>query len=457
MVQPLIYNDLLLGPLVFHGKEAELLGSAELSRIRHLKQLSTCYLFNPHALHTRYHHTIGMAGIVKFFIQAQTPSTTPSPPDQFLLVAAALAHDIGHPAWCHVGEVFAQLRGHPKKHDEISARLVMGEFDQYLQRWKTNGNRICEIIDDECDRHMIADLIQGKAPVPPHHDDGTPLSDNEKIAIEHEKIYMGNIIKGPADFDRAEFLMRDSFMSSSLPGLIDVRKIAGNICITQERATGTKILAYSNMNFAEAMLMAKELLYPGIYLESHNLIAEELLMRALDKLYPPAFDILDFWFSTDDQVTEKMRSSSDPFVQRVLKLMDAVATYDLIAEIKLDDPRLEEMSRANIKFLGSDLGRPKILEFEDDVANQLSNVETGDFVVGCWTWKKPKVMTAAVEIEGRLSTIGMESRLLEVLDTERYVNSRSKIVIGVWKDKINSEDQIVNKVIEQLSAKSYLT
>lgn len=457
MSQPLIYNDLLLGALVFHGKEKELLSSAELSRLRHLKQLSTCYLFNPHAYHTRYHHTVGVAGIVKFFIQAQTPQATPRLDDQFLLVAAALAHDTGHPAWCHVGEVFAHLRGDPRKHDEISAKLVLGEFDQYFQRWKTNGNRICEIIEDECDRNMVADLIQGKAPIPPHHDDGTPLTDDQKIAIEREKTYMGNIIRGPADFDRAEFLMRDSFMSSSLPGMIDVRKIAENLCITQERATGTKILAYSNMNFAEAMLMARELLYPGIYLESHNLIAEELLMRALDRFYPPDLDIMDFWFSTDDEVVDQLRSSQDPFIQRVLKLMDANLTYDLVAEIKLEDPQLDTTSRSNIRFLGSGPGRPKTLELEEDVANQLPDIGKEDFVVGCWTWKKPKVMTAAVEIEGRLSTIGMESRLLEVLDTSRYVNSRSKIVVGVWKDKVNNKDQIVNKVIEQLSSKSYLT
>lgn len=456
MSQPMIYNDLLLGPLVFHGKEGELLKSAELARLRHLKQLSTCYLFNPHALHTRYHHTIGVAGIVKFFIQAQPPSTTPSMHDQYLLVAAALAHDIGHPAWCHVGEVFAHLRGHPVKHDEISCRLVMGEFDQYFQRWKTNGNRICDIIDDECDRNMIVDLVQGKAPIPSHHDDKTQLSDDEKIATEREKAYMGNIIKGPVDFDRAEFLMRDSFMSSSLPSLIDVRKIAENVCITQERATGTKILAYLNMNFAEAMLMARELLYPGIYLESHNLIAEEVLMRALDKLYPPNSDIWEFWFSTDDQVMEKMRSSTDTFIQRVFKLMDTNQTYDLVADITLEDRRLDTTSRANIRFLGSEFGRSKTLNLEEDVANELPSVQMGDFVVGCWIWNKPKVMTAAVLVEGRLSTIGMESRLLEVLDTDRYVNSRSKLVIGVTKDKLNNKDQIVNKVLEKLSSKSYL-
>lgn len=440
-----------------------MLDTAEMARMAELKQLSTVYLFHPHAIHTRWHHSIGVAGIVKFFLVSQPLETKVEDDDELLLVCAALVHDCGHPAWCHVGEVFAQLRGHKLKHDDVSAELVMGNssYDKYFEEWGLK--RISEVIDNDRDRNMIADLIRGDPPFPPRDKKGklTKKEREEVEQIKRQKTFMGNIIKGPADFDRAEFLMRDSFMSSSLPGLIDVRRIAENLGIVEEKVTRTKLLAYVNLNFAEAMMTARELLYPGVYLESHNLVAEELLIRCLDRAYPKDLDIFEFWFSTDAEVMNKLREAAknDQFINKVCRLMRAHRTFNLVAEITLSDPRLDKLSRENIKYLGSKEGRHKILELEEDVRKNLkqSNPALGncDFVIGCWLWGKPGVIEAPLVIRRKLSTVGMESRLLEVLETERYVNSRSKLIIGAHKD-VADPNRLVEATVKALQSKSYV-
>ena len=231
-----LYNDLLLGSIAFHGIESDIVKSAELIRLRNIKQLSTIYLFFPNAIHTRFHHSIGVFGLTKLYLGAQLPEISQIIfPDRMNLLIAALCHDIGHSAWSHLGEIFTQIRGESIQHDEVSASLILGEFDEYLTKWKVEGNRVFEIIGDEADRNMIADIIRGNPPVPPYGPNGEPLTDEQKETIVREKTYLGNMISGPADLDRADFLMRDSFMSSSLPGLIDVRKIAEKLSITFSR------------------------------------------------------------------------------------------------------------------------------------------------------------------------------------------------------------------------------
>ncbi|MFX1297228.1 MAG: HD domain-containing protein [Promethearchaeota archaeon] len=458
MSQRTLYNDLLLGLITFHGIESELIKSAELNRLNHIKQLSTLYLFNSNAIHTRFHHSLGVFGITKIVIGAQSSDIWETiAPDRELLLTAALCHDIGHSAWSHVGEVFTQMRGEGISHDEISAKLVLGEYDEYLTKWKNGGNRICEIIKDENKLNMIADIIRGDPPVPPFKDDGvTPLIEEEREKIVMEKTYLGNMISGPADLDRADFLMRDSFMCSSLPGLIDVRSIAGNTTIIQEPGTNTKIFAYNDLCFAESMLIARELLYPSVYLESNNLVAEEVLMRALNKLYPSDFDIFKFWFSTDDQVLKEMYESEDDFIKRVCRLYDTYQTYELILDTNLSDHRFNATGVKNIRYIGSKKGRSNILKLEEDVANEIDTIEKEDLVIGTWIWARPRLMEAAIFHNQKLSTLERESALLPVLETELYICGRSKIVIGLYKKKLEKREEVIETTIRLLNNRNYL-
>jgi len=429
-----------------------------MERQRELKQLSTVYMFHPYCEHKRWHHSIGVAGIVKYFLHAQSPETMVDPHHQYLLVAAALLHDIGHPAWCHVGEVFCKLRGAPLAHDDLSAQLVEGarEYDEYFKKWELSRAR--DVIDDRSDRKMIASLIKGNPAIPPHisvKGRKRCLTKNEKDEIRKQTTFMGNMIKGHADFDRADFLMRDSFLSSSLPGLIDVRRIAENLGIV-DTATGTKILAYTNLNFAEAMMTARELLYPGLYLEARNLVAEELLIRAFHRAFPEDMNVLDFWFSTDEDVMKSLdvASNKDKFVDRVCKLMRARQTYDLVEEITLLDQRLDSQSIDNIRYLGSDEGRPRVLDIEKEVCDDVGIAE-GDIVIGSWLWKKPKIAEAPLLMKERLTTVSRESKLLEVIDTDRYINSRSRLIIGMYR-KVKNRRKIVDKILENLREKTYI-
>ena len=220
----------------------------------------------------------------------------------------------------------------------------------------------------------------------------------------------------------------------------------------------TRILAYRDLNFAEALILALELQYSSVYLQKYNLIAEELLIRALERAYPHDVDLMSFWLATDQEVTDKLRqvSQEDEFVKKVLKLMNARTTYPVLDEINLLDSRLDNNSKQNIKYFGGNEGRPIMRDFEKKICGDLG-VNDGDIVIGSWMWKQPETAQAAVVIKGRDTTVGSESRLLEVLRNEPYVDSRSKLIIGA-DIKVLSElggNKIVNHILNMLTTEDY--
>lgn len=427
-----IVGDIVFGPIVFHGKESELVETAELARLREIKQLSTVYFFNNSARHSRWDHSIGVAGLVKIFLAAQ-PAGLVSLSDQNDLVSAALLHDSGHSAWSHVGELFSSFVGNPIKHDVLSAELVRGtkKYDKYFEKWTLP--RVRDILTSKNQREKVAMLIEGKSPVLVSKNDKKHVTTEELKQRIRSKIFLGNIINGPSDFDQAEFLIRDSFMCMSGQGFVDLRGIVRDLGIV-ETSVGSKVLAFLNLHFAESMISARELLYQGVYLETHNSITEEAFIRALNRTYQPK-EIYDFWFSTDDDVMERLHEAAkrDPFVDRICKLFRVCQTYDLIQDINLNDQRLNNQARENIRFLGGKDGRKILLTLEEEICKEL-HVLIGDIIIGCWNWKKPRLSDAATQIDGRDSTVDYESTFLNALGQDRYVNSRTRLVVACWRE-----------------------
>lgn len=450
-----IVGDIVLGPIVFHGKEATLIETAELARLREIKQLSTVYFFNNSARHSRWDHSIGMAGLVKIFLAAQ-PAGSVSLSDQSDLVSAALLHDSGHSAWSHVGELFSSFVGRPIKHDVLSAELVRGtkKYDKYFEKW--NLPRVRDILTSKSQRETVAMMIEGKSPVLVSKNDKEHAPKKELQEEIRSRIFLGNIINGPADFDQAEFLIRDSFMCMSGQGFVDLRGIVRHLGIV-ETSGGSKVLAFLNLHFAESMICARELLYQGVYLETHNSVTEEVFIRALNHTYEPK-EILDFWFSTDDDVMERLheQAKSDPFVDRICKLFRVCQTYDLIQDVNLNDQRLNKQARENIKFLGGKGGRRILLNLEEEICKEL-HVPVGDIIIGCWSWKKPPLSDASTHIGGRDSTVDYESPFLNALTQDTYVSSRTRLVVACWREVSVPKATILSEVLKKLGSKDYAT
>jgi HD superfamily phosphohydrolase len=90
-----VHNFLQLGE-----KEAELLGTNLVQRLRGIRQLALASLVYPGALHSRFDHSLGVCHVAGMMaVQLGLP------PDEVELVrTAALLHDLGHGPFSHASE-----------------------------------------------------------------------------------------------------------------------------------------------------------------------------------------------------------------------------------------------------------------------------------------------------------------------------------------------------------------
>lgn len=440
--QCLIYNDIPFGPVILPPKLARLCKTREFLRIHQIKQLSTIYLLYPHARHTRADHCIGVYALLRYFLDSLPAEELDalSQPDHFCLYAAGLLHDIGHSAWSHVGEEFTKFRQSHISHDMLSVRLVAGDLlgselsipDDYFSRW-SNCRPVASLLEDEekkdkiTHRRAIARLILGLTPWLTEDYAAAELTTSDKVQLIRAKQWMGKLIHSDFDFDRADFLRRDSFHTLGLPSISDPASLLTKLKI--ERTHYTSEIALLDVPIAESFLIFHELMYPAVYLNDQNLIVEELLQRAMDRAFPKDMDMMQFWFSTDEAVLHQLEESTDPIVSRIMRVINERAFYQCTTRTFSNLPPECVNNLKKLTVLKNEL--PQLERAIEEKARQRGiQLQEGDVVLGI-TVKKSSHEEIKVMTPSGLSVLANESRLVDTLNTEQYKSSRSRLVVGI--------------------------
>merc|ERR1719453_2808171 len=113
-------------------------------RMRHIKQLGMCSHVYPGATHNRFFHSIGTAYLAYELVrglQQRQPELLVTDRDVLCATLAALCHDIGHPCFSHMFEVFIHsLARDMRKEAEMAAKLefraVAPELETKIQRYE---------------------------------------------------------------------------------------------------------------------------------------------------------------------------------------------------------------------------------------------------------------------------------------------------------------------------------
>lgn len=465
------YLDLPNGPVTFPPKIAEITRTREFVRLHEIKQLSTVYLLYPYATHTRAQHSMGVAALVDFYIRSLPLDEYRKikPQERYCLSVAAILHDIGHAAWSHVGEEFTKFfKEEFVSHDLLSADLILGDgkYDKYYNQWNSLPSIAQVLKEEEKNRKVhlrtaIARLVLGLTPLIPDWKRGKPpktppkISSDAKRTLLVQKAWMGKMIHSELDFDRADYLRRDSYFTLGLPGLSDPTSLVKKVKI--DRTDETSDLSFLDLPFAEGFFIGHELMYPAVYTKAENLILEELLQRALCRTYQPDQDLLEFWFSTDEQVLEKLRekAKTDKYVERICKLFDTRSYYEAIER---NFSTLSLTCRANLEYLENFKYELPMVEQEVCEACKKKGIaiEEGDLVIGISVKKPPKGGEVVIITEAGRRTLADESPLLNIMSTTDYQQKKSRLVLGL-KPGITRSDRkkIMDICIETIEPKKY--
>lgn len=315
-------RDPIHGFIYREPHEQEIVDSTTFQRLRRLKQLALANLVYPGANHTRFDHSLGAFHVAGRLAQRFKLDSS----EQRLIRLAALLHDIGHAPFSHVSEPI--LRKHsgdkialkPKQqvHELISAQII-------LEDPALSGLIL------ESDRHKIVRLLGG----------------------EFGYTLLKDIVSGPIDVDKQDYLLRDSYFCGVKYGLFDIERLLNSLTIHDDSEDRFLAISKDGIHVLEQFVLAKYYMTTQVYRHRIRLITDEMIGRAislgidhdgigwLKKLY--SYDgsiefINEYLTWSDDRLTIKiLEEAPDTYVRSIFQRLAERKLLKCILDVTAKD------------------------------------------------------------------------------------------------------------------------
>jgi HD superfamily phosphohydrolase len=239
-----VVRDPVHGMVTLSPAEWAAVDTPVFQRLRRVRQLAMTYLVYPGALHTRFEHSIG----VRHIAGRLSESVGLSEEDRDVVQIAALLHDVGHGVFSHVSEqVIDELSGAEGVHEAVSVAIM--RTDESLHR--ALGRERCE---------RAAEIV----------------------ALEGPRTAMRDIVTGPTDADKLDYLLRDSYYAGVNYGRYDLDRIIDTARIIAPRSAQTQLGFDADGLWAvEEMRMARHHMHRQVYGHKTRLATDIMTTRAL--------------------------------------------------------------------------------------------------------------------------------------------------------------------------------
>ena len=274
--EPKIIRDPVYGFQRFHPHEIAIIDSPILQRLRGVHQTALSYLVYPSANHTRFEHSLGVA--TKAEQLAIALHSAPSRPDVSAtrvleLRLAGLLHDIGHGLFSHLTESILSHR-HPKligaikSSNAFAEKTTLGEaLSALIVRSPTFRSLIANVKTayasheglSDVTADGIADLILGRTTDPMEQ-------------------YLADIISGPFDADKLDYLGRDCHFTG-IRAEVDWERITHALDVYERDGRLYLAVRQPAVPHLEQILFSKMMLFSAVY-HHHKIRALEQMVQA---------------------------------------------------------------------------------------------------------------------------------------------------------------------------------
>ena len=233
-----IFNDPVYGFVsVPYGILLDLVDHPYFQRLRRIRQLGLTSYVYPGALHTRFHHALGALHLTQQAIETLCGKGVDITSEETEATCIAiLLHDIGHGPFSHALEhTLVNLH-----HEDIS-RLFMEDLNREF------GGRL-----------ELAIAI---------------------FTNQYPKKFLHQLVSGQLDMDRMDYLNRDSFFTGVSEGVIGYDRIIKMLAVHE----GQLVVEEKGIYSIEKFLIARRLMYWQVYLHKTGVVAEQMLIHALQR------------------------------------------------------------------------------------------------------------------------------------------------------------------------------
>ncbi|NNM21953.1 MAG: HD domain-containing protein, partial [Flavobacteriaceae bacterium] len=206
---------------------------------------------------------------------------------------------------------------------------------------------------------------------------------------KYKRKFLHQLVSGQLDMDRLDYLRRDSFYTGVPEGNINSQRLIVMLNVKDDQLVVEEKGVYS----VEKFIVSRRLMYWQVYLHKTSLVAEQLLLRLLQRakelsrqgIAVPASSALSFFL--------KRTTDSNEFDLNTLKVFAQLDDYDIISAMKewvhSEDFVLSEISKMilnrqllKIKVKNKPVSEEKVEKKTEEVANKhnLSLKEASYFV-----------------------------------------------------------------------------
>ncbi len=290
-----VINDAIHGQFKLGGVTQDLLGTPELNKLSHIKQLGLAHLVFPGAHHTRFEHSLGASHVAGLMAESLNLDAH----EKTTVEAAAMLHDVGHGPYSHTLEHILLERG-GMDHMSVTEGIILGEFDVLVEGEESSVNNR-EAIPDILTRHgldpyQIASLIRG----PDASGTERSLSSwtegrGDFSGSDHT---MAHLIHGPVDCDQLDYLLRDSHFTGVKHGIVDHHRLIE--CLRSQG--GDIVVEEGGLSSLEGMLAARGLMYSAVYFHRVTRVTEVMLSRAVERSGEALPESLDLQRRVDAEI-----------------------------------------------------------------------------------------------------------------------------------------------------------
>ena len=221
-------------------------------RLQGIKQLSHAYLAYPSAIHTRFEHSLGVLHVAdRIARQLEFGDDV-----RRAVRMAGLLHDVGHGPFSHLFEsVLRTPNGKKIKHDIISMMLIREDDD------------IRGILGDDTTDQVI-NILKGE------NVDGWKESAS---TLAHD------VVSGPLDADRMDYLRRDSYHIGAMYGQFDLPRLISALTKTPDNDKNESRVCVSSKgkDAVENYRLGRYLMHAQVYKHHARIAGDQMFLMAV--------------------------------------------------------------------------------------------------------------------------------------------------------------------------------
>ncbi|MFC1924109.1 HD domain-containing protein [Chloroflexota bacterium] len=232
-------------------KELKIINTSIFQRLRRVRQLAMTYLVYPGAHHTRFEHSLGVLHIASKMAELLLPEIG----RRDIVRLSALLHDLGHPPFSHVTETILE------KYASLPPNTPTEKVHELITLDIIRTNPQLGTLISEDDVNQIIGLLSGN---------------------KYDQSLMKEMISGPLDADKMDYLLRDSYCCGVKYGIFDLDRMLNSITEIKEQYDSHLGIKYDGINMAEQYFLSKYYMTTQVYFHKVRLITDAMIVRAIE-------------------------------------------------------------------------------------------------------------------------------------------------------------------------------